>query len=338
MRRKYPSWLRWALSLVACAIVAVVVVFAVGMDFFHWRGRIPINVGRIVPIPAVIVNGHWNSAYEFASTLNALDVSFSDPQALAAHGLSVKPGNRELETAVLDMMVQQDVTEQLAQKRSITVTQQAVDAEVNKLVQQTGSTEAVAQNIRRLFGWDVTTYAERVIRPYLIRQRLQETISRDDTVNAESMRKINDALARVTTGKEDFQTVASQVNEDVTKQTKGDLQIVSHGDLDPAVEEAAFSLPADGISGVLRTAEGFQIVKVLEKLPADPDKSAGSERLHLAHIFISAIPLDQWINAQKGTQHVLILVTGYRWDAKQGTVVDTRASKNANSANVNVGQ
>ena len=81
---------------------------------------------------------------------------------------------------------------------------------------------------------------------------------------------------------EDFATVAQEVSEDVgTAQNGGELGLFTRGDNDPALDDAAFALESGAVSDVVRSAYGFHIVRVDEKIAAVP-ASFDANRLALA--------------------------------------------------------
>ena len=103
--------------------------------------------------------------------------------------------------------------------------------------------------------------------------------SADEVDEARSRAKA--AYDRITAG-EDFATIARQVSEDVgTAQNGGELGLFTRGDNDAALDDAAFALEPGEVSNVVRSAYGFHIVQVDEKIAAAP-ASYESNRLALA--------------------------------------------------------
>lgn len=318
-------------SVVGLAVAGAFVV-AIGAFSAHWDTPVVFAVSRFVPIPAAVVSGHWNSYYRFLDAVHTLDYSFDQPDVLRASGFTVKPSRQELEMLVLDRMVKDDIVQQLAKSRGVNVTTTDLDAEMKKLVDQTGDAKQVEARIQQLYRWDLVTFRNRVIQPYLLRQRLQENIAADDSLNTSQMQRIQSVLERVKSGKEDFQAIAREVNEDVTKSADGDLGVFGRGEREQPLEEAAFSLDVGETSGMVRTNEGLHILKLLEKVPATDTES---EKVHVAHIFIAAKQLDEWLFEQVKNHKVRILLSGFRWDAVQARVVATNANLNANSSATN---
>ena len=81
----------------------------------------------------------------------------------------------------------------------------------------------------------------------------------------------------------------------------GDVGLVPKGQLAPEYEEVAFSLPAGGISDVVRTQFGFHIIKVTEKKPAG-----------LATLDEARTELTEFLKRQKTDQELAKLVDELR--------------------------
>jgi peptidyl-prolyl cis-trans isomerase C len=79
-------------------------------------------------------------------------------------------------------------------------------------------------------------------------------------------------LARAKKG-EDFAKLAKENSMDASASQGGDVGLATSGQLAPEYEQAAFSLPVGGISGLVRTQFGYHIIKVTDK------KSAGISTL-----------------------------------------------------------
>jgi parvulin-like peptidyl-prolyl isomerase len=73
--------------------------------------------------------------------------------------------------------------------------------------------------------------------------------------------KAEEALAKVRAGT-DFGEIAKQYSDGPTKDKGGELGAIHKGDLAPEIEGPAFSLPPGGVSPLIRTAAGWNIIKV----------------------------------------------------------------------------
>ncbi len=334
---KARSPMKKLILIIVATVVGIVIVGTgvsiVGMYVGHWESPIVKDVAKVLPVPALTVNGHWRSYSEYLDAVATLDYSFNQAAVLQASGYTVKPSAQELRTMVLDRMAKEEIINQVAKKRGVSVTKADIDAEMKKLADQTGTEAQVAAQVQQLYKWDLATFRDKVIQPYLLRQHLQDNISGDATINADPAARAQAALARVTTGKEDFQTVAKAINEDATKSTGGDMGIYAKGEKDPLIEAAAFSLNVNETSNVIKALDGYYIIKVLEKIPADT-KTSTPEKVHTAEIFIAVVPLDTWLYDQSKTQKVTLFLSGYKWD-KDGARVVYSGKKSSTNGNTN---
>lgn len=65
-----------------------------------------------------------------------------------------------------------------------------------------------------------------------------------------------------------FEDVVLRFSDGSTRSKGGDLGTVGKGELSAALDAAAFSLPAGGVSDPIETRSGWHVLKVVEKLPA----------------------------------------------------------------------
>jgi parvulin-like peptidyl-prolyl isomerase len=63
----------------------------------------------------------------------------------------------------------------------------------------------------------------------------------------------------------DFQQLASQYSDAPSRDRGGDEGLFERGELDPALEQAAFNLPVGSTSEVIQSKNGFHIVQVIER-------------------------------------------------------------------------
>jgi peptidyl-prolyl cis-trans isomerase D len=89
----------------------------------------------------------------------------------------------------------------------------------------------------------------------------------DADAKAAARKKAEGLLAKVKAGG-DFAALAKASSEDPGSATQGgDLGLFSRGRMTPAFEEAAFALPAGGVSEVVETPFGFHVIRVEEHRP-----------------------------------------------------------------------
>jgi peptidyl-prolyl cis-trans isomerase SurA len=87
----------------------------------------------------------------------------------------------------------------------------------------------------------------------------------------QAMKKIQNLLARIRQG-EDFAQLAQNYSEDpASAQNGGDLGFIAESALDrasPELRKTVLSIPAGQVSNIIKTQEGYRILKVIAKEPA----------------------------------------------------------------------
>ena len=106
----------------------------------------------------------------------------------------------------------------------------------------------------------------------------------DDAAVAEALQKAQAAYERVTTGGEDFATVAMEVSEGPTGPKGGELPWFSRGEMVPEFEEAAFNAEPGTVAEPVKTMFGWHVILVEKHeepgvMPLDEVKDAIRETL-----------------------------------------------------------
>jgi parvulin-like peptidyl-prolyl isomerase len=184
---------------------------------------------------------------------------------------------------VLDALIQQVVIEQAAAIQGVTVTDADVQAELDATIKIAGSKE----------NWEAQVKAENMteaeyragLRSTLITEKMRDIVTVNACKNIEEAHARHILVADEATasqiksqldGGADFATLAAKYSQDVTtRQIGGDLGWFARGQLlQPAVEEAAFSLPLNAISAPVKSELGYHIIQTLERSqnrPIDPE-------------------------------------------------------------------
>jgi parvulin-like peptidyl-prolyl isomerase len=105
-----------------------------------------------------------------------------------------------------------------------------------------------------------------------------------DADKAAKKKEIEDILKHARAG-EDFTKLAKQYSDDPTVNENDGEYTVARGQTPPEFEATAFSLNTNQISDVITSSNGYQVIKLLEKLPAKKlDYDAVASRLKQALI------------------------------------------------------
>jgi hypothetical protein len=178
---------------------------------------------------------------------------------------------------ILNVMIEQILTEQAAAAEGIFVSDDDVDASMEAMVAENGGEEAFKA---KLAEWgDSEEDAWRQVRAQLIGMQMTQRIIEGVPTTAEHVHarhilvdtaeEAERILAQLQASA-DFAALAQAYSQDIsTRDNGGDLGFFPRGILvAPEVERAAFDLQPGQFSGVIPSVLGYHIVQVVERAPA----------------------------------------------------------------------
>jgi parvulin-like peptidyl-prolyl isomerase len=232
------------------------------------------------PEIAVSVNGQSIMTRAFERELARFEAG------QAALGLQVAD-QAAYKQQVLDLLIENELLKQQASKQGIVISDEAVDAEINTMIQQRGqpyfdawladndySLEEFREEIRLQLMTNQLTALVIASVPTVT----QQVHARHILVNTQA--EADQLLARLQAG-EDFGALAAQYSLDVTTRNNGgDLGWFPRGGLlVPEVEDAAFSMAPGQAAIIVVSAWGAHIVQTLEVDPARQVEPETHDRL-----------------------------------------------------------
>jgi parvulin-like peptidyl-prolyl isomerase len=183
---------------------------------------------------------------------------------------------------VLDLLIENELIRQAAAERGINISDEQIDAEVAAVVEEFGQEYFDSWLQTNYYTLDEFREETRLglITDQLMPQILESVPETAEQVHARhilvnSQGEAETVLGRLQNG-DDFGALAAEYSVDVTtKDRGGDLGWFPRGGLlVPEVEDAAFNLQPNEISGVIASAWGFHIVQALE---FDPNREIDFE-------------------------------------------------------------
>lgn len=198
---------------------------------------------------------------------------------------------------ILNVMIEQVLTEQAAAEAGITVSDAEVDAYMQEMIAESGGEEPF-QAILTEWG---ETYEDawKEVRVQLIgmamTQRIVDAVPATTEhvharhIQVDTLQEAERILAQLEAGA-DFVTLARAYSQDPnTSESGGDLGFFPRGILiAPELEEVAFGLQPGQFSGVVTSVLGYHIVQVVER---DPARSVSPESLRL----LQDRALQEWV-------------------------------------------
>lgn len=176
---------------------------------------------------------------------------------------------------VLDQLIDQVLIEQAAAREGITVSDEEVEASIQKIKEEMGEEGFNESLATANLTYEDFVRAQRsmMIGNAVIAQVTASLPTEGEQVHArhilvETRAEAEQVLARVRAG-EDFAALAKELSLDETSRDEGgDLSWFPRKIMPAALEEVAFSLALGETSDVVQTPYGFHILQVLEKDPS----------------------------------------------------------------------
>jgi len=283
-------------------LVALAFVAACSACMPAWVTSVPTSVPTIAPTaamptetadtPVVLPSPTPTPELPMAARVNGQPVYLADYErelgqyesSLLSRGIDPNSpeGQENLAQArdwVLNVMIEQALTEQAAAEAGVIVSDDEVDAYIQAMIEENGGEEAFQA---KLAEWGETTEdAWHEVRAQLIGMAMTQRIVENVPTAAEHVHarhilvdtsaEAERILAQIQAGA-DFAALAKAYSQDSsTRESGGDLGFFPQGILvAPEVEDAAFALQPGQFSGVVTSPLGFHIVQVVERDPARP--------------------------------------------------------------------
>jgi len=262
-------------------VILALVLLGFGLYYFKWSSPLISGVVKIVPYPVAFVNNHMIRFSEYEDDMLTLKNFIKHQGGEETAGL---------EKSVLDRLIQNEVADQLAKKYSIVVTEKDLEDEIQKIIAQEGSKEKVEQVLDEQYGWGIEKFKEKVLRPFLLQDRLQKAIASNEELNKEVKGRAEEVLTKVKSGEKTFEELAKEYSEDGSASEGGDLGLFGRGEMVQEFEDAAFALGKGETSGLVLSKYGYHIIKVEDIVKNDKGEI---EKVQARHILIKTKTFDQ---------------------------------------------
>ncbi len=275
-------------------LVAIVIVFAVGIYLFAWDNIASRAFLQLVPLPAALVNNRFVTLEEVSTieqgyerqVRSQIDFDFASPE-----GRSVLAKQRK---QILQGLIENAIVEAELRKRSIETTMPEFEYYYTYVLTRIGlARDQAAQEIRNRYAWDEKKFKNFVVRPDLNRAKLQVAILQEQK-DSDAFRKVTEVSDLLKSG-QDFAVVAEVRSEDeASKFIGGSLGFVTSNELDPWLAKSAFGLKDGEISDIVISPAGYHILQVSSHY-----QEAGKEHVELRHILIKGEDVSNYLAKER---------------------------------------
>ncbi len=304
-----PLWLKLGVVILGLVILWYATLsFGVYRGF--WHGKNTQRILQWTPLPAVLIGWQPLSFGTYLEQRRAVE-QYTQYLQSTTSGVYQAQSASDISATTITKIIRIAVTANVLKKFHITVSDADVQQAYTSQVLQNGDAEQVQATIRQLYGWSPKQFTDNVIRPAIMRDKVQEKLSFDQALSGKALKQAQEVLNLVQATPDSFNELAKKYSDDVYGTTGGDLGFVKQGEQAKEIDEVAFTLPSKQISEIIHTKYGFHIIKPLERKTVD-----GVDQVHLLQITILAPQVDEYINQQLQKTAVRSFVPGIRWESK----------------------
>ncbi|HSR89558.1 MAG TPA: peptidylprolyl isomerase [Candidatus Udaeobacter sp.] len=283
--------------LLGAAVLVAGAVFGLGVYKVYSKAstdRFSLAVAKVFGLPAVKIGDKKIPYSAYAEDLQAIHTmrAYDKSQRDSGVGPERSPGadltEDQMNDQVLWRLVNNLLVNEAAQKYGVTVEDKDVQNLKAQMLQQFKDEAAANQELTKRYGWDMSIYEQKVMRPFILQTKLAQKMKEDPQVKKDLQTQAEKTLEEVKNGA-DFAALARKYNADSTAQTGGDLGWFSKGEMVPEFEKAAFSLKKGEVYPTLvQTTYGYHIIKLDDKR-VEKIKNAKGQMVDTAQVRASQI-------------------------------------------------
>jgi parvulin-like peptidyl-prolyl isomerase len=215
---------------------------------------------------------------------------------------------------VLNKMIEDQALEKIASDNGITVTKEMAREGIRRSFDEFGTSESVQKDLKRLYGWDLSTFEEKIVTPKLYQEKIQELFQSQEKPRVQAEDKIKQAKKALDEGKM-FSDVAKQFSEGSTKENGGELGWFQASDLTSELQTIVPSQTKGAPGSIIESELGFHIVLVEET-----KKEGDIELYRISQIFTKKELFSDWLDKEMQDMSVFILSPEYRWNKDDAQV------------------
>lgn len=259
------------LGVVAAVLAAVAGFGAYKVYAKTANDKFSLTVARVLNLPAVKVGNEKIPYTAFAEDLKAIHTmrDYDKSQRDAGATVDRSPGadltEQQMSDQVLWRLVNNLLVNQAAKTFEVTVEDKDVETLRAQMLEQFKDEAAANEELAKRYGWNMSMYEQKVMRPFILQTKLAQKIKDDAKTKAALKIEAEKVLEEVKNGA-DFAALAKKYNTDSTANTGGDLGWFSKGEMVPEFEKAAYSLKKGEVyPTVVETVYGYHIIRLDDK-------------------------------------------------------------------------
>lgn len=303
-------------------VIAYILVIGILIYGFGVKNKITETTAKYFPYPAAVVNyKSFITASELNNNLQSVK-KFYESQDFSQAGMrvdfSTEDGQKRLkmkEKQLLNKMIEDEAVEILARQNGIKITAEDVQQNVKRKLDEYGTGDSVKENLSKLYGWTLSDFEEKIVRPGLYGEELEKLIvsqNKDDFSEA-AKGKIEKAKNELE-NKKDFSEAAKTYSDGLTAGEGGELGWFKKDQLISEVSQTAFSLKKGQKSDIIESVLGYHIIELEDKKTEN-----GEDLAKIRQIFARKKNFADWLDEEIKKMKIYIPFRGCYWNKENGT-------------------
>lgn len=155
-----------AIAAIALALIALCLLGIYVLKSTNYVFR---SLSRVVPFPAALVNNDFVSYFDYADNVVTMRRYLENQEQVVAT-------EDEIRAKVMERLVANAILNQMAEERDIKVFDYEIEKAFKQAIEGAGVEDDVKDDIKKSFGWDIEEYKAKVVRPFVLQNKLTEAI------------------------------------------------------------------------------------------------------------------------------------------------------------------
>lgn len=306
---------------VLIVIIGIIVVLGILIYAFRLNSDFIKKTEKILPYPAVIIkNTNFITIGRLNSNLDSVK-KFYESQDFSEVNMrvdfSTENGEKRLklkEKEILNRLIEDTAVEIIAKKKGISVSNEFVDQNLNRKLEEYGGGEDLKNNLERLYGWSIDDFKNKIIKPDLYRQGLENYFNQENPTILEAKSQIEKAKGELDK-KKLFGDVAKAYSKGSTAKDGGELGWFKKDQLIPEISDAVFSMEKGKTSDILESPLGFHIIKLEDKKTENEN-----DLVRIRQIFAPKKIFAEFLTEEIKKINFKILLKEYSWNKDQAVL------------------
>lgn len=310
------------IAIIGGITLMIIVMGVIVMTYvLHINSPLIVTIRTLLHLPAIIVDGRGIAITEIEENTASIK-RFYENQDFAALGVridfSTEDGQKRLrlqEQKMLNKLVEDIAIEKIAREWQITLSDEAVQAAMDRPMDEMGTRDHVTENLDRLYGWTLDDFREKVVRAQLLHEKVAAKYDQENSVTEEMRVRMAQAQKELDDGRV-FADVAAAYSEGSTATEGGVMGWFADDQLQDEIGKRIFTMDKEAYSDIIETPLGLHIVRVNDIAEKD-----GKKLVHVSQIVVKKKNFADYVSERLRKMDVRIFLPDYVWDAQKALVI-----------------